>query len=132
MLSNGWEYPSIRVNERFLKIIESPEVTRYKNGTILFSHVPAGGRSDFHTHPDNDEIMYFIGRGEVIFGNDKFKIETDSVLVAEKGVPHQCINTSQTETLKIFCVYIPALKLSGPLEEIADITKQYLKGKNNE
>jgi mannose-6-phosphate isomerase-like protein (cupin superfamily) len=126
---NGWELPSVKADpprERFLKLISCPEVTGYDKATILFSHIPAGSGTGLHTHPDSDEIMFFVGRGEGAIGGEKFKLETDSVLVVLKGVEHECRNTS-TETLKIYCVYIPPLKLSPMLAELAENTKKHLK-----
>jgi len=62
-------------------------------------------------------------------GGEKVKIETDSVILAPKGVEHECRNTSGTETLKLFCVYIPPLKLNELLLGLASKTKEYLKGR---
>lgn len=129
MLTQGWKLPSLRIdppNERFIKIIESPETTGYRNATILFSHIPPGGTTGMHTHDYNDEIMYFVGRGEAVLNGKREILETDSVLVVEKGIEHQCINTSKTDTLKLFCVFVPALKITGPLESLAEETKKYL------
>lgn len=128
----GWKFPSVKApppTERFLKMIMSPEVTSYKDATILFSHIPPGSTTGIHIHPTSDEIMYVIGRGEAISGGEKVMIETDSVIFAPMGVEHECRNTSETETLKLFCVYIPPLKPSPLLEDLIDKTKKYLKGK---
>ena len=127
---NGWEFPSAAAaapNARFLKIIASPEVSGYEKATVLFSHIPPGSSTGMHTHADSDEIIYFVGRGEGIINGEKIKLETDSVMIAPKGVEHDCRNTSQTETLKLFCVFIPSLKPSGLMEELAGKTKEYLK-----
>ena len=126
---NGRELPSAKADpprERFLKLISSPETTGYDKATVLFSHIPAGSGTGPHTHPDSDEIMFFVGRGEGKIGNETFKLETDSVLVVPKGVEHECRNTS-ADTLKIYCVYIPPLKLSPMLSELAEKTKKHLK-----
>jgi mannose-6-phosphate isomerase-like protein (cupin superfamily) len=82
-----------------------------------------------HTHPDSDEIMYCVGRGECIMGDERTKIEMGSVIVAPRGVEHECRNTSQTETLKLFCVYLPPIKLNELLTGLAQKTREYLKGK---
>jgi len=128
---DGWKFPSAKAdppNTRFLKIIMSPEVSGYNEATILFSHIPPGSGTGVHTHT-SDEIMYVIGRGESRVGDEVTKLETDSVIFAPKGVAHECRNTSETETLKLFCVYIPPLKPSPLLEKLIDETKGYLKGK---
>ena len=85
---NGWEFPSVKVdppNERFLKLIASPETTNYQNASVLFSHIPPGGTTGMHVHADSDEIMYFVGRGEGIIDGDTIQLETDSVMVAPNG-----------------------------------------------
>ena len=129
---NGWEFPSVKAEpprERYLKLIACPETTGYDTATVLFSHIPPGSATGMHTHPDSDEIMYCVGRGECIIDGEKVKLEADSVIVAPKGVEHECRNTSETETLKLFCVYLPPLKLSELLLGLVKETKEYLAGK---
>ncbi len=53
-------------------------------------------------------------------------IEEDSVLVVKKGIEHEARNVSPTETLKLFCVFIPPMKLSPALTELAEKTKEFL------
>ena len=128
----GWEFPPVKAEpprERYLKLITCPETTGYEPATVLFSHIPAGSATGVHTHPDSDEIMYCVGRGECIIDGEKIKLETGSVIVAPKGIEHECQNTSETETLKLFCVYILPLKLNELLTELAKKTKKYLEGK---
>lgn len=128
----GWEFPSVKAEpprERYLKLIACPETTGYEKATVLFSHIPPGSGSGMHTHPDSDEIMYCIGHGECTIDGDKVKIETDSVIIAPMGIEHECRNTSETETLKLFCVYLPPIELNELLVELAQKTKKYLEGK---
>ncbi|MFC1903458.1 cupin domain-containing protein [Chloroflexota bacterium] len=126
---DGWEFPAVKIGpptERYLKLIMCPETTGYEKATILFSHIPPGGSTGMHTHPDSDEIIYFVGRGEGIMDREKVALETDSVIFAPKGVEHECRNTSETETLKLFCVFLPPMKLSEALTKLAQETKKYL------
>ena len=126
---DGWAFPSVKAdppNTRFLKIILSPEVNGYNEATILFSHIPPGSSTGVHTHT-SDEIMYVIGRGESQVGGEVTKLETDSVIFAPKDIEHECRNSSETETLKLFCVYIPPLKPSPLVEKLIEKTKDYLK-----
>ena len=129
---NGWEFPSVKAEpprERFLKLIACPQTTGYDKATVLFAYIPPGGTNGRHAHPDNEEIMYCAGRGECVIGDEKINLETDSVIVVPAGLEHECINTSDAEMLKIFCVYIPALELNELLIEAAEKTKAYLKSK---
>jgi mannose-6-phosphate isomerase-like protein (cupin superfamily) len=48
------------------------------------------------------------------------------VILAPKGITHECRNTSDTDTLKLFCVYIPPIKPTPLLETLIDRTKSFL------
>ncbi|MCL5962362.1 MAG: cupin domain-containing protein [Chloroflexi bacterium] len=125
---NGWELPSAKLSEkRAARIVASPETTGYENATVLFSLLlPDGGTTGLHIHPDSDEIIHFCGRGEVVMDGQVVPIEEDSVLVVKKGIEHEARNVSPTETLKLFCVFIPPMKLSPVLTELAEKTKEFL------
>ena len=123
---NGWEFPAAKAdppNIRFLKVIMCPELNGYKEATILFSHIPPGSTTGMHTHP-GDEIMYVVGRGEGQVGDEVSELQTDSVIYAPKGIKHECRNTSETETLKLFCVFIPPLEPTPMMEELIEKTKK--------
>jgi mannose-6-phosphate isomerase-like protein (cupin superfamily) len=129
-ICKGWELPSVKAEppaERFLKMIYSPEVNDYRKATVLFSHIPPGSTSGMHAHPDSDEIMYFVGRGEATLGEEKVTIENDLVILAPKGVEHEARNTSDTETLKAFCVFIPPLKPTELLAKAAQMSREKIK-----
>ena len=128
----GWKYPGVKVDpptERYLKLLSSPQTTSFEKASVAFSHLPPGGSTGIHTHPGSDEIMYFVGRGEGMIGGEKVTIETDSVMVAPMGIEHGCWNTSNSDTLKLFCVFIPPLEPAGAFAELVEKTKEYLKGK---
>ena len=108
---DGWKYPSVQVgppNTRFLKIIMSPEVNGYKEATILFSHIPPGSGTGKHTHT-SDEIMYVIGRGESLVGEEVTKLETDSVIFAPKGIEHKHCSYATRDLLihPLECCIVP-------------------------
>lgn len=128
----GWKFPSLKAeppNIRFLKVVACPETIGYGKATVLFSHIPPGGTTGMHTHPGSDEIIHFTGRGEGTIDGEQVKTDTDSVMIAPAGVKHECRNTSETETLKLFCVFIPPLAATGLLAEAARKTKEYLESK---
>ena len=125
----GWEYPSVKGDPpaaRFIKMILSPEVNGYEHASVLFSHIPPGGTTGVHTHT-SDEIMYVVGRGEGTVGGKTQKLETDTVIFAPRGIEHECRNTGDTDTLRLFCVYIPALQPSPLVQQAIEKTKEYLK-----
>ncbi len=127
---DGWRYPAAKAEpprERFLKLISCPETNGYEKATVLFSHIPPGSSSGRHTHQKSDEIMYCVGRGEIDIDGETMPLETDSVIVAPTGMPHELRNTSETETFKLFCVYIPPIELNELLTGLAARTVEFLK-----
>jgi quercetin dioxygenase-like cupin family protein len=125
----GWQYPSVKGDapaERYIKMIIAPEVNGYEHATVLFSHIPPGGSTGRHTHTV-DEIMHVTGRGEAVVGDKVTKLETDSVIFAPRNVEHECRNPGDTDTLKLFCVYVPALQPSPLVKDAIEKTKAYLK-----
>ena len=68
--------------------------------------------------------MFQLGEGSV--AGQKTRLEVDSAIIAPKGVEHECRNTSETESLKLYCVFIPPMKLSPTLQGIVQMTKEYL------
>ena len=125
----GWEFPFAKTpapSERFLRLIASAETNGYDKATVLLVHLPPLGTTGLHTHPDSDEIIFVNGRAEGSVAGEKSKMEVDSVIIAPKGVEHECRNTSETESLKLYCVFIPPMKLSPTLQSIVPQTKEYL------
>lgn len=96
---------------RHLKKVLAPEDDKDVEGfTLLTSTLaPYEGKTNPHTHEGQGELMYVVtGRGEGFCGDEKFKLEPDSVVWAPAGVEHQMCNTGE-ETMKLFCVFVPAL-----------------------
>ena len=129
---DGWEFPSVKLdppNTRFMKMIMSPEVNSYNKATVLLAYIPPGSSTGRHTHPGDEIICIIGGRGEGYVGDEVTKLEADSVILAPRGVEHECRNTSETETLKLFCVFIPPLEPSPLLEKLIEKTRKYLNDK---
>jgi mannose-6-phosphate isomerase-like protein (cupin superfamily) len=108
-------------DERFARLIMSPETTGYATNSVFLAEIPPGGAIPDHTHPENDEIMYFVGTGEGLCDGKRFPLTTDSVMLAPRGTVHGIWNTSATEPLKLFCVFVPA---QPPQERFKDLTRR--------
>ena len=131
-ICRAWELPSVKADppsERYLKMPFSPGANDYEKATILLVYLPPGGVGQMHSHADSDEIMYFMGRGEATLGEEHTKVENDLVIVAPKGVPHEVRNTSDTEMLKILCVFIPPVVGNPLYDKLAGVTREALKDK---
>jgi mannose-6-phosphate isomerase-like protein (cupin superfamily) len=131
-ICKSWELPSVKAApgaERYLKMPFSPGANGYEGATILISYVPPGSMTAMHSHSDSDEIMYFLGRGEAVLGDERTRIENDLVMVALKGVPHEVRNTSDTETLKVFCIFVPPVRSDPLYDRLAQKTREAMEKK---
>lgn len=112
-VKRAWEVQGSKVDppyERGLKVIFSPDADEVGDLTLLISTVyPRGGKTALHTHEASGELMYFMtGRGYAIFEGETFPVEPDVAFYAPPGREHQVVNTGD-ETMKIICVFTPAL-----------------------
>jgi len=61
------------------------------------------------THGDNDQFFRFEhGNGKVIIGDEAFTVTDGDCVVIPSGTAHNIINTSATDTLKMYTIYSPA------------------------
>ena len=108
----GWEEKGVEIPapyRRTIKVIFAPD----KEGVeeLLFSHaiLPAGGRTDYHTH-DRPELIYVVsGRGSCVHEGKETPIQEDVALWVPAGEKHQMINTGDVP-LKLATVFVPAFK----------------------
>jgi mannose-6-phosphate isomerase-like protein (cupin superfamily) len=61
------------------------------------------------THPDNDQFFRFEqGHGKCLIDGNEYLLENGSAIIVPAGTQHNIINTSTTETLKLYTLYSPA------------------------
>jgi mannose-6-phosphate isomerase-like protein (cupin superfamily) len=116
--------------QRTVRLVASPETTGPGSLTITYVHVPPMGISNGHIHDKSDEYILFLNDGKVILDDEEVLIKQNSVVLAKKGVWHECVNTSDTCSLILYCVYMPALEPFGVFHELIQKTNLYLSGKN--
>lgn len=113
---------------RKVRLPVSPEASGDKM-TITYVIVPPNGISEGHVHPDADEYIYFDIGGVAIIDDVRFDLPPHTIVLAQAGEKHECINISSTGELRLLCIYVPPLKLSGNFLELAEKTKVFLKEK---
>ena len=60
------------------------------------------------SHPGNDQFFRFEqGQGKCIVDNTEYSVRDGSVVIVPAGAMHNVINTSSTETLKLYTLYSP-------------------------
>lgn len=111
---------------REVRLLVSPETTGDERLRIVTATVPAGAISEGHVHPDADEYIMFDIAGKAILDGVEYDVPAGGLVHAISGVKHECVNTHPTDTLTLFCVFVPAFKPYGAYPELIEKTKAYL------
>ena len=86
-------------------------ITRENEGAPHFAmrrfEIQPGGLIGIHHHPQEHEIYFLYGEGEVYNGKETVKVQKDDVIYVPPNEPHGYKNTG-TEPLVFICV-IPYL-----------------------
>lgn len=60
-------------------------------------------------HNENDQFFRFeAGQGKVVINGHEYDVEDGDAIVVPAGAEHNVINTSQTESLKLYTIYSPS------------------------
>jgi mannose-6-phosphate isomerase-like protein (cupin superfamily) len=74
---------------------------------VLMSIVP-GGEIGLETHPDNDQFFRFEqGADKVVIDGNEYEVKDGSAVIVPAGAEHNVVNTSQSESLKLYTIYSP-------------------------
>lgn len=69
-------------------------------------------------HEDNDQFFRFeAGTGKVVVGEDNFEVKDGDTVIIPSGSEHNVINTSTTESLKMYTIYAPAHHPDGTIHK---------------
>jgi len=70
------------------------------------------------THDGNDQFFRFEhGNGKVIIGDETFEVADGDCVVIPSVISHNIINTSATDTLKMYTLYSPAHHPEGTVHK---------------
>lgn len=65
-------------------------------------------------HPDNDQFFRFEkGQGKCIIDGNEYALADGLCIIVPSGAQHNIINTSETESLKLYTIYSPAHHKDG-------------------
>ncbi len=88
---------------------------------VLMSLKP-GEDIGLETHTENDQFFRFeAGEGKVVIDETEYIVADGSAIIVPSGARHNVINTSTTESLKMYTIYSPAHHKDG----IAHQEKEY-------
>ena len=96
-------------NENFRKVLYTGKHTQL----VLMSLKP-NEDIGMEVHTDNDQFFRFEkGEGKCIIDGNEYTLNDGSVIIVPAGAAHNIINTSPTESLKLYTLYSPAHHKDG-------------------
>lgn len=96
-------------NDNFRKVIFTAPYSQL----VLMSLLPSE-EIGMETHPDVDQFFRVEkGAGKVVINGEETAISDGFAIVIPAGTEHNVINTSSTESLKLYTIYSPAHHKDG-------------------
>jgi mannose-6-phosphate isomerase-like protein (cupin superfamily) len=91
-------------NENYRKVLYTG-----KHSQLVLMNLQPNEEIGMEVHTDNDQFFRFEkGEGKVIIDGNEYKIGDGFAVVIPAGAQHNVINTSGTDTLKLYTIYSPA------------------------
>lgn len=81
---------------------------------IVLMSLKPGEDIGSEVHPDNDQFFRFEqGQGKVVINEASYEVGDGDAVIVPAGAEHNVINTSETEDLKLYTIYMPAHHKDG-------------------
>ena len=104
-------------NTNFRKVL----YTSTQSQLVLMSLLP-GEEIGAEVHPDNDQFFRFeAGTGAVFINGNKYEVADGDCVIIPAGAEHNVVNTSDTESLKMYTIYSPAHHKDGTVHATKEI-----------
>ncbi|HEX7586484.1 MAG TPA: cupin domain-containing protein [Patescibacteria group bacterium] len=96
-------------NNNFRKVL----YTAKHSQLVLMSLLP-NEDIGMEVHQDNDQFFRFEkGQGKCIIDGNEYQVADGSAIIVPAGADHNIINTSNSESLKLYTIYSPANHKDG-------------------
>lgn len=90
-------------NTNFRKVVYTAKYSQL----VLMSLLP-GEEIGMEVHKENDQFFRFDkGKGKGIVDGNEYIISDGSAIIVPAGAKHNIINTSNSESLKLYAIYSP-------------------------
>lgn len=100
-------------NENFRKVL----YTGKHSQLVLMTLLP-GEEIGLEVHKENDQFFRFEkGVGQVIIDGNIYEVSDGDAVVVPAGAEHNVVNTSSTESLRLYTIYSPAHHKDGIVRE---------------
>ena len=107
-----------------------------KYSQLVLMSLKPGEEIGEEVHDDIDQFFRFEqGNGAVIIDGVKHRVRDGSGVVVPSGARHNVVNTSKTETLKLYTIYSPPEHKDGIVKrtkKVAEESEEHFDGKTTE
>ena len=84
---------------------------------VVMSLAP-GEDIGLETHDDVDQFIRIeAGQGKAILNDEEYNLEDGSVVIIPAGTQHNIVNSSQSESLKLYTIYSPPEHPQGTIHK---------------
>ncbi|MCB9803091.1 cupin domain-containing protein [Candidatus Nomurabacteria bacterium] len=91
-------------NDNFRKVLYTG-----KNSQLVLMSLKPKEEIGMEIHAENDQFFRFEkGVGKCIIDGNEYELKDGVAVVVPAGAEHNIINTSETESLKLYTIYSPA------------------------
>lgn len=98
-------------NENFRKVLFTGE-----NMQLVLMTLKPGEDIGLEDHDGHDQFFRFeAGEGKVVIGDSEYDVKDGDVAIVPSGAKHNVINTSETESLKLYTIYAPPEHADGTI-----------------
>lgn len=96
-------------NENFRQVLFTG-----KNMQLVLMTLQPQEEIGLETHDGHDQFFRFeAGFGKVVINDDEYEVKDGDAVIVPAGAQHNVINTSETETLKLYTIYAPPEHADG-------------------
>ena len=96
-------------NSNFRQVLYTGKHTQL----VLMSLAP-GEEIGQEVHAENDQFFRFeAGQGRVVIDDNQYDVSDGSAVIVPAGASHNVINTSDSESLKLYTLYSPSHHKDG-------------------
>lgn len=96
-------------NENFRKVLYTG-----KHSQLVLMKLAPNEEIGMEVHEENDQFFRFEkGTGKVVIDGNEYEVSDGFAVVVPAGSQHNVVNTSGTDTLKLYTIYSPAHHKDG-------------------
>lgn len=79
-----------------------------KHCQLVLMSLKPGEEIGLETHTENDQFFRFeAGQGLVKIDDNEYKVSNGSAVIVPAGAKHNVVNSSESEDLKLYTIYMP-------------------------